>query len=216
MLRETLAPSPKPLHPSAESEPLTALSTLPPSGSLAELWVRMAARYGHAWTSQYARGDDDALRLAMAEWRETLAGVTSAQVQHGLEADALRGAEWPPSSTHFRALCFAIPSFAATRFEMQHGDEPRTPFGLLCWRFVDPFRMRTATQDQADRIARDAYELAKTHVMAGGELPVVPELLAKPDPQQREAASRETAERTLREMAEKLGTHVEVEVEAEA
>lgn len=172
---------------------------------LTEFFAQMAALYGHTWTSQYVRGDDDSLRLSMAAWREALAGLSPQQVRAGIKADVLRGAEWPPSAPAFRALCLGIPSFAAVRFEMQHGDEPRTPFGLLCWRFVDPFRMRSASQDQADRLARDAYELAKSHVMAGGELPVVPELLARPEPQRHEAASRETAERTLREMQEKLG-----------
>lgn len=171
---------------------------------LDELFARMAARYGHTWTSQYVRGGDAVMAIAYAEWGDTLAGLNGAQIQHGIHIDGQRGAEWPPSSTQFRSLCLDVPSFAAARFEMAHGDEPRTPFGLLCWRFVDPCRLRTANQQEADRLAKDAYELAKAHVMAGGELPPVPAALAKPDPQRRETASRETAERTLREMREKF------------
>lgn len=169
----------------------------------------MAARYGHTWTSQYVRGGDAAVSIAMAEWGETLAGLNRAQVEHGLHVDADRGAEWPPSSTQFRALCLGIPSFAALRFEMTHGDQPRTPFGLLCWRFVDAFRMAHADAKEADRLAREAFELAKAHVMAGGEVPVVPKVLAKPDVTAREPAKPETVERVMREMADKLGVHME-------
>lgn len=171
---------------------------------LDELWAHMAARYGHTWTSQYVRGPDAAMAIAMAEWGETLRGLTAEQIQRGLDADMQRGDEWPPSSAHFRALCFGIPSFAAMRYEMTHAEVSRTPFGLLCWKFVDPFLMRQADQREAHRIARDAYELAKDHVLRGGELPEVHEALARPDVPERRTASPEVAKRHLDEILSNL------------
>lgn len=163
---------------------------------LDELFARFAARYGRTWTNQYGTSDA-AMAIAYAEWGETLGGLTRAQVQHGIKIDADRASEFPPSSPAFKAMCLGIPSFAAMRYEMTHGNEARTPFGLLCWRFVDTFRLRQADQREADKLARDAYELAKAHVMAGGELPEVHELLAEPEPADRKPASPETAKRHL-------------------
>lgn len=137
----------------------------------------MAARYGNRWTSQV--GDSPA-GLAGAEWAETIGPQTLDSMQCGFTADADRADGWPPSSTEFSAMCVGVPTFAAMRHEMTHGDQPRTPFGLLCWRFVDTYRLRVADQREADRIARDAYDLAKAHVMAGGVLPEVHEALRAP------------------------------------
>lgn len=91
------------------------------------------------------------------------------------------------------------------RYEMTHGNEPRTPFGLLCWRFVDSFRLRRADQREADHIAHDAYDLAKAHVMAGGALPEVHAELAKPGPREVKPASPEVAKRHIDKIKETLG-----------
>lgn len=173
-----------------------------PSSLLDELWARMAASYGHTWTSQYDADDSEigvaARELAYAHWSEALAGVSSTQMLAGLRADLNRGSEWPPSAALFRALCLGIPSYAAIRHEMTHPELSRTPFGLLCWRYVDMFRLRTANQQEADRLVHDAYELAREHVMTGGELPEVPEALAKPEPPPKRYASEDEVREHLR------------------
>jgi len=69
---------------------------------LERLWAQMQGRYGHRWASQmgdYPEG------IASAEWSTQLAGLTVQQIREGIEADAFRGDDWPPSSTHFRAMC---------------------------------------------------------------------------------------------------------------
>jgi|SRR5690348_8799632 len=170
--------------------------------ALDNFWARIGAMFGHTWASQYGESPTG---LAGDTWAAALAGLTPQQVADGLRATLLLGEQFPPSAPHFRSLCFGIPAFAAMRFEMTHGEEPRTPFGLLCWQFVDTFRLRQADQREADRIARDAYELAKAHVLTGGELPEVHPELAKPEPIAREVASHETAKRHLDEMMSKLG-----------
>jgi len=162
----------------------------------------MGAMFGHTWASQYGESPTG---LAGDTWGAALAGVTPQQVADGLRATLALGEEFPPSAPRFRALCFGIPTFAAMRFEMTHAEEPRTPFGLLCWRFVDTFRLRQADQREADRLARDAYELAKDHVMRGGELPEVHEALARPDEPERRPASPEVAKQHIDEMLRNLG-----------
>jgi hypothetical protein len=162
----------------------------------------MAARYGHAWVSQYGAQPDG---LAGAEWRDTLAGVDRTMLHAGFRTDAERADAWPPSSPKFRAMCFGLPTFATVRHEFSHGDEPRTPFGLLCWRFIDTYRLQHADQREADRLVRDAFQLAQAHVFAGGSLPAVHAELAKPEPPVRKIASAETAKRHLDEMMNRLG-----------
>lgn len=191
-----------------------------PRSLLDELWARMAASYGHTWTSQYDADDSEigvaARELAYAHWSEALAGVSSTQMLAGLRADLNRGSEWPPSAALFRALCFGIPAFSSVRYEMTHAEAPRTPFGLQCWRFVDAFRLRTADQREADRLARDAYELAREYVMTGGELPPVPEALAKPEPPPKRYASEDEVREHLRAIHAAIDRHNEVAAAAAA
>lgn len=173
------------------------------AGVLDNFWARMVAMYGHGWASQYGETPDG---VGGDTWSAALAGLTAAQIGEGLRATLHGGGgDFPPSAPHFRERCFGIPAFAAARFEMTHGDVPRTPFGLLCWRFVDTFRLRTADQREADRLARDAYDLAKAHVMAGGGLPEVHAELAKPEPAAKHEANPETVARVLAGLNAKLG-----------
>lgn len=144
------------------------------------------------------------MAIAYAEWGETLAGLTRAQIQHGIAIDGRRCSEWPPSSTRFRAMCMDIPSFAALRYEFAHGEVPRTPFGLLCWSKVDAYRLRRADQTEADRLVHNAYDLAVAHVLEGGTLPVVHEALACAGPPERRPAPPEVAKRHIDAMLDSL------------
>lgn len=157
--------------------------------------------FGHTWASQYGESSDG---LAGDTWAAALAGVTPEQLACGLRAVLRLGDEFPPNAPRFLALCYGVPTFAAVRYETQHGEAPRTPFGLLCWQFVDAYALRRADQREADRLVRNAYDLAKAHVMAGGELPEVHAELAKPEPEVRKPASPETVARVVREVEEHL------------
>lgn len=69
---------------------------------MGQLWQRMAAMYGHKWTSSYGVEDD-------GTWRKGLSGLTTAQIGAGLvkclERKPIDGSDWPPTLAEFRALC---------------------------------------------------------------------------------------------------------------
>lgn len=130
------------------------------------LWGRMAAIYGHRWTSSY--GDDPA-GMVGDTWAAGLVGLTGAQLAKGLEACIASSDPWPPSLPDFRARCVGIPALASVRLDTGKSD----PFTRLVWQHLDGYRYKQAPSDQSDRLLREAYELAREHVMRGGELPEV-------------------------------------------
>ena len=134
------------------------------------LWVRMAEIYGHRWTSAYGERADDG--GAGDTWAKGLAGITPAQLGEGLKACIASADPWPPTLPEFRARCLGIPPIAQVRLELR-GGKP-SPFARLVWLGLDAYRYRQSPADQSDRMLRDAYELAREHVMRGGELPLEP------------------------------------------
>lgn len=130
----------------------------------------MASRYGHAWVSQFGSAPDG---IAAAEWRSTLAGLTAARINLGFAADRLRGSEWPPSSSAFAAMCFQIPTFAAVKHELRAVSNPvsRTPFLRQVWSFIDGYLFARVDALKADRLLKEAYDMASEYVMRGGCLP---------------------------------------------
>lgn len=144
-------------------------SSAKPSASLADfVWAHMAGLYGHTWTSSYG---DNSRSLAGAEWAKTLAGLSRAQVEHGIDACRAEGAEWPPSAPRFRGMCLGIPSFAQVQFELTASDAERSPFTRSAWQFIDGYAYRHATTRDAAKLLRDAYDRAKDLVMRGQPLP---------------------------------------------
>lgn len=70
---------------------------------MGQVWQRMAAMYGHRWTSNYGPEDD-------GTWRKGLSGLTTDQIGQGLVKCLVRKPEageqdWPPTLNEFRALC---------------------------------------------------------------------------------------------------------------
>lgn len=130
------------------------------------LWARMAAIYGHRWTSSY--GDDPA-GMVGDTWAAGLSGLTGGQLARGLEACVASSDPWPPSLPDFRARCVGVPPLASVRLDTDKAN----PFTRLVWQNLDSYRYRQAPADQADRLLREAYELAREHVMRGGALPEV-------------------------------------------
>lgn len=187
---KALSSASRPLSASngAAAKPLTQQAL---SADLCDLlWARMAARYGHAWVSQYGASPGG---LAGAEWRETLSGVSREMLREGFRCDASRGEEWPPSSTKFRALCFGIPSFAEIERLVRPGSTAATPFARLVMGCIDGWEYQRADYDKARRMVQDAYALARDHVLAGGDLPDEP-VAYIPDLSQRK---RELTERDV-------------------
>lgn len=163
----------------------------------------MASRYGHSWVSQFGAQPDG---IAGAEWRSTLSGVDRAGIEAGFRADRARGAEWPPSSTKFRAMCFAIPSLAAVKLELKKGPTAPGPFARMVWSYIDSYRYRNATAEAADFLLKDAYEIAREAVMSGTPLPDDPVgTLDAPKEPKPVPASPEAAKAHLAEIQRILG-----------
>jgi len=162
-------------------------------------YIRMAAMFGHTFTSQYGSKPDG---IAGDTWSAVLAGLTPQQVASGMREVVKLGSDWPPSAPRFRMLCLGIPSLAAVRNEFKNVDRAerhRSPFARKLWQFIDSYAFGRADQDKADRMFRDAYDLTREHVMAGMELPATP---AATLPVERKESSPASPDEVLKHLAE--------------
>lgn len=146
----------------------------------------MAAIYGHRWTSSYG---DDPSGMAGDTWAAGLSGLTGSQLARGLEACVASSDPWPPSLPDFRAACLGIPPLASVRLDAGKAN----PFTRLVWQHLDGYRYQQAPADQSDRLLREAYELAREHVMRGGPLPEESPELEDPKRRKPVPASQEVA-----------------------
>lgn len=135
---------------------------------LDDLWLRMAAMFGHTWVNQYGVAPHG---IGGDTWAAVLADLRAGQIGIGLQAAVAQGSAWPPSAPQFRAMCMGIPDFAVIRRELAATGSQRSPFAQLVWQNLDACRYKNAATDQADRLLREAYESASQHVMRGGALP---------------------------------------------
>jgi hypothetical protein len=143
---------------------------LKPSQSLLDqFWVRMGALFGHTWASQYGTAPDG---VAADTWATALSGVTPAQIARGMRETLALGNDFPPSAPRFRALCFGVPSLATVALEITRRE--RSPFTRLVWANLDSYLFTHADQRTSERLLKDAYGLAREHVMRGGALPEAP------------------------------------------
>jgi len=177
------------MQDSSAAEPIRYLA-------LRRLWERMAAIYGHKWTSTYGDACEDGkgdLTLPGDTWRKGLAGIPEPSIAAGLSACIAAADPWPPTLPQFRAMCLGIPSFAVLRSEIAAGESNWTPFARLAWSFIRSFDYKLAPIDKAARMLREAYEQAREHVMRGGALPEPPAgLIEAPKEEERTPANPET------------------------
>lgn len=166
-----------------------------------KLWLRMAARYGHAWVSQYGASPD---RFAGAEWRMTLAGLTDEQIRAGFDNDRARGGDWPPSSTGFRAMCFGVPSFESMAVQITKKVGEWTPFARLVWHNLDTYQFSRVDTATANRLLRAAYEVTREHVMRGGALPEPSPAIEAPKAKAHKPASDEVARAAIEKIAAQI------------
>lgn len=168
-----------------------------------ELWVHLLAMYGHRFESAHGRTPAG---IAGDTWRAALADIDPIGIGRGLDACLRSGEEWPPSAPQFRAMCLGIPSLAHVRHNVtKHGAE-REAFTRLTWQFLDGYAFSRAPQDNADRMLRDAYDLAREHVMAGGALPEGPvNYLEQAAKQPVEPATPEKVRAVMADIANVLG-----------
>lgn len=170
---------------------------------LAEIWVRMLAIYGHRWESAYGRTPDG---LTGETWAAGLQGIEPRGIAQGFGA-CLRSADgWPPTLPEFRAMCLGIPPMALVKAQLKPGNPNPSPFVRLVWQNLDSWAFKHADTDRAERMLRDAYELAKTHLMAGGSLDgEVAGQLEQDDLPPYVPAPPEVAKRHMSEIADLLG-----------
>lgn len=154
--------------------------------ALRRFWSRMAGIYGHRWNSAFGDAPEDAggdLTIAGDTWKRGLLGVTETQIGVGITACIASAEPWPPTLPEFRALCLGVPSIGEVR-ALVSKRSGASPFIRLVWQHIDGWNFARADQHAADRMLRDAYEIAREHVMRGGELPADPagELTHQPEP----------------------------------
>lgn len=166
------------------------------------LWLRMGEIYGHRWSSAYG---ESAELGAGATWGKGLADCSPRQIANGLSAALVSADPWPPTLPQFRAMCLGIPALSRVKLAIA-GTIESSPFSRLVWSHVDAYRLRTSDADKGERIIRDAYELARDHVMAGGALPDQPVAhIARDEAAASKPCDPEVARRALAEMAATLG-----------
>jgi hypothetical protein len=162
----------------------------------------MAAMFGHSWLSQYGPAPDG---VGGDTWSAVLADLSPQQIGAGLQSLSRIPSDWPPTAPRFRALCLSIPTIAECRIELRAGNPDPSPFARLLWSYVDGYRYRQSSADVADRMLREAYELATAFVMDGGALPAPSAAIEQDEPPKPKPADPEVARRAMDEIARRLG-----------
>ncbi len=158
--------------------------------------------FGHRWATAYGEAAEvDGQLTGCAEtWGKGLAGITPQQIAAGLKTCITSSDPWPPTLPAFRGMCLEVPTLYRVEQALAAGET--SPFLQLVRQRLDWYAYRQATAANAGRMLRAAYELAREHVMSGGELP---EVLAPIEHEARKPAaplSQADRERIKREMAE--------------
>lgn len=169
---------------------------MPDRTPLQELWTRMLAIYGHRWDSQYGRTPTG---VAGETWEAGLEGLTPRQIGNGLDACLRATDDWPPTLPLFRARCLGIPSLVATRADVCRDAADRHPFSRMVWALVDSHAYARSDRQQADRMLRDAYDLAREQVMGGQAMPAPSRALTGPNADAIADAERELYDRLHQE-----------------
>lgn len=169
--------------------------------TLDRFWLRMAGMFGHSWTSQYGAAPDG---IGGDTWSAALGGLTTQHIALGLTALSRIPADWPPTAPKFRSLCLGIPSLAEARVMMRAGLADPAPFARLLWSYLDGYRYRQSPADVADRMLREAYELAVAFVMEGGAMPAPAEKIAQEAPQPEPAADAPPAIDSIADIQRRL------------
>jgi len=142
---------------------------LPEIQAIKGIWLAMNSIYGHRWNSSYGLTPNT---LHIDIWQQGLEGLDENQIRTGLRACYKLTDEWPPSLPQFRKLCLAIPPFILVKQNI--GQLERTAFTQFVMGFLDHWQYRQADQYQAEKLLRNAYELAVYQRMNGAALPKPP------------------------------------------
>lgn len=152
----------------------------------------MAEIYGHTWVSGYTADPDG---TAGQTWGKGLAGLSGQDIARGLSACLASGDEFPPTLPKFRKMCMGIPSQARVAWEISQSQ--RSPFTCMVLARLDGYRYKSAHGKDAERLLRDAYELAVEARMSGEPLPLQSDLQIESRPEAVVPSSPETVARHM-------------------
>lgn len=165
--------------------------------ALAQLWAVMLATYGHRWESAYGRHPEG---VTAATWEAGLADIAAADIATAARNCLTFGDGWPPTLPEFRALCLGIPSFADVKYDLRRAHETRMPFTRMVYGFLDHWHYSRADIDKAERMLRDAYELARLDRLGGASLPETHQQLERAEQEPRAPRDPEVAKRAIAEI----------------
>jgi len=165
-----------------------------PEPIMRRLWQEMAGIFGTRWSSNYGI---DPTGEAARIWARRLSGLTPKQLADGVKACHIRGDEWPPSETQFRADCLGVPQLAAVADEFReafqgHGSAP-SPFVVAMWQRIDGWAYRHADERRAREMIAAAYVTVREAVLSGSELPEPSPAITPPVPAPFRPASPDVA-----------------------
>jgi hypothetical protein len=155
---------------------------------LRHLWSKMTAIYGYRWASAFGdsperEGADAAngpvgLTDAGTVWAEGLTGLSPQSIAAGVRRAVFSANGFPPTLPEFRAMCLGVPPLARVQLllgRQDQGDDPWLQgFIRLVLRNIDTWRLDHDDPKSFTFAVRDAYGLAREHVMSGGDVPPAP------------------------------------------
>ena len=173
---------------------------------MARLWDRMAAIYGHRWTSSYGT----CTSTAFSVWLRGLADIEPKQLGAGLAKclerrdikDAARVDPWPPTLPEFRALCLpspedlGLPSEDTAYRAAASGDWSLHPAVWAAARKVGTWELRRLPETVMRSRFVSEYRSVMGGVMAGQAFPQPPADVPaiefdRTPPEYRESVARE-------------------------
>lgn len=155
---------------------------------LRHLWSKMTGIYGYRWASAFGdspeRDDADkasgnvGLTDAGIVWAEGLTGLSPQSIAAGVRRAVFSANGFPPTLPEFRAMCLGVPPLARVQLLLGRQDQADDPwlqgFIRLVLRNIDTWRLDHDDPKSFTFAVRDAYGLAREHIMSGGDVPPAP------------------------------------------
>lgn len=151
-----------------------------------KLWEKLAAMFGHKWTSTFGEEVDPT-----GVWLTCLQDLTTQQLADGLSSIARSGREWPPGAPEFRALCLpnadslGLPTEAVAYHMLLKVTNTSGPkdWGQVhsvvyhTYMQLDPFELKIANATRHRQLFNEAYRMTVQQAAAGATFPPVPQVI---------------------------------------
>jgi len=179
------------------------------AGTLTRLWIAGVGAWGPKWSKYFGDlpvNDDGSLTVVGALWAKGLGLFDRETVMAALERHIAVGNAWPPNLPELRLSCLGIPSFAQVKRALLRPDgSTHHAFVRSVWSLVETWQLRTAGNEQAEKLLREAYTLALESLWEGNPLPEPPAAEIESQPVERNPPTPEQLERHLAEIRSALG-----------